>query len=115
MKITLGLKNKIKFQDDFTLIINLNSKFIMFICICINCKFYSTCWINNALLNFPQNYENLRDNIKNFKRIRVNQNSYFYLPIMLEIQLNINHKNNRREPDIIFCDGFVEKPGNWLM
>ena len=34
---------------------------------------------------------------------------------MLEIQLNINHKNNIREPDIIFCDGFVEKPGNWLM
>nr|YP_009550979.1 hypothetical protein Ycf34 [Eustigmatophyceae sp. Ndem 8/9T-3m6.8]QAA11918.1 hypothetical protein Ycf34 [Eustigmatophyceae sp. Ndem 8/9T-3m6.8] len=83
-------------------------------CICINCKFYPTCWINNALLNFPQNYKKLMENIIKFKKVKKENNSQFYIPIMLKIQLNINPKTNMREPDIIFCDGFIERPGNWL-
>lgn len=83
-------------------------------CICINCKFYSTCWINNALINFPRNYINLISNVRNLEKIKLHEQSNIYIPTMLEIQLNVNQKNLGREPDIIFCDGFLEKPGKWL-
>jgi hypothetical protein len=33
---------------------------------------------------------------------------------MLDIQLNVSQKNLGREPDVIFCDSFVETPGKWL-
>ena len=83
-------------------------------CICINCKFYSTCWINKALLNFPKNYAKLIDNIRNLEKLKLNKQYTNYIPIMLEIQLNISQKNLGREPDIIFCDSFIETPGKWL-
>nr|YP_009550558.1 hypothetical protein Ycf34 [Eustigmatophyceae sp. Bat 8/9-7w]QAA11496.1 hypothetical protein Ycf34 [Eustigmatophyceae sp. Bat 8/9-7w] len=83
-------------------------------CICINCSFYSTCWINKALLNFPKNYVNLINNVRNLEKIKLSKLNDTYIPIMLEIQLNVNQKNLVREPDIIFCDSFVEMPGKWL-
>lgn len=83
-------------------------------CICINCKFYSTCWINSALVNFPQNYVNLVNNVRNLEKIKLNKQINTYIPTTLEIQLNVNQKNLGREPDIIFCDSFIEKPGKWL-
>ena len=85
----------------------------MLTCICINCSFYSTCWINNALLNFPTNYQILKNHISDKiieKDFRVK-----YLPIMVQIKLNVNLLDSFREPDIIFCDGFLEKPGKWLV
>lgn len=81
-------------------------------CICINCKFYSTCWINNALANFPRYYEILDKKIRSVKKN--NKIIEIYLPVMLEIQLNVKSKDYRREPDIIFCDAFIEKPGSWI-
>lgn len=83
-------------------------------CICINCKFYSTCWINKALLNFPKNYIKLTNNVRSLKKLKLNKPHAIYIPTMLEIQLNISQKNLGREPDIIFCDSFIEKPGKWL-
>lgn len=83
-------------------------------CICINCKFYSTCWINNALVNFPKNYVNLINNLRNLKKVNLYKQDNTYIPTMLDIQLNVNQKNLGREPDIIFCDSFIEKPGSWL-
>ena len=83
-------------------------------CICINCKFYYTCWINDALTNFPQNYKSLIINIRNLEKAKLYQQTNIYIPTMLEIQLNINQKSLDREPDIIFCDSFIEKPGRWI-
>ena len=83
-------------------------------CICINCKFYSTCWINNALVNFPKNYINLINNVRNLEKVNLYEQDNIYIPTMLEIQLNVNRKNLGREPDVIFCDSFIEKPGRWL-
>jgi len=81
-------------------------------CICINCEFYLSCWINSALKNFPLNYRSLImskiNSKKNVKRILI------YLPTLVIIQLNINSKNYKSEPDIIFCDSFIEQPGNWI-
>lgn len=81
-------------------------------CICINCKFYSTCWINYALINFPRYYQILGEKLRSFEKTP--QTIEIYLPFMLEIQLNINSKNRRREPDIIFCDAFIDEPGYWI-
>lgn len=83
-------------------------------CICINCKFYYTCWINGALTNFPQNYKSLIINVRNLEKVKLYQQTNIYIPTMLKIQLNINQKNLDREPDIIFCDSFIEKPGKWI-
>ena len=83
-------------------------------CICINCKFYSTCWINIALINFPENYLTLINNVRNLEKVKLNKQPSIYIPTMLEIQVNVNQKNLGREPDIIFCDSFIEKPGKWL-
>jgi hypothetical protein len=85
----------------------------MLTCICINCGFYSSCWINNALLNFPINYQILKNNISD--KIRKDNITVKYIPIMLQIRLNVNLSDTFREPDIIFCDGFLEKPGRWLI
>jgi len=82
-------------------------------CICINCEFYLTCWINLALSNFPLNYSTLIESRK-VKSLRLEHNSLIDLPTFLLIQLNINSKNYKAEPDIIFCDSFIEKPGNWI-
>ena len=27
----------------------------------------------------------------------------------------LNSENYKAEPDIIFCDSFIEKPGNWII
>lgn len=83
-------------------------------CICINCKFYYTCWINDALINFPKSYNTLINNFRNFKKVNLPKQIKIYIPTMLEIQLNVNQKTLEREPDIIFCDSFIEKPGKWL-
>lgn len=83
-------------------------------CICINCEFYFTCWINNASANFPMYYKSLT----NFKKIRfigTKYNSLSFLPTFIHIQLNMNSENYKAEPDIIFCDSFIEKPGNWII
>ena len=83
-------------------------------CICINCQFYSSCWINAGLINFPLNYKNLINYIS-YKTKRMDIMSFIYSPVSLEIQLNINSKNYTREADIIYCDAFMEKPGSWLI
>lgn len=84
-------------------------------CICVNCQFYSSCWINDCLMNFPQTYLALINNIVN-PNTTINSNKWLiYLPVTLDIQLNINPINYNREPDIIYCDAFIEKPGSWLI
>ena len=84
-------------------------------CICVNCQFYSNCWINDGLMNFPLNYQTLIDNIVAPNKIKDNKKLLIYLPVTLDIQLNVNSINYSREPDIIYCDAFIEKPGSWLM
>jgi len=83
-------------------------------CICINCKFYLGCWINNSLFNFPINYEILIRSKKKSKLFKQRYNTLTYLPTLLIIQLNINSKVHKIEPDVVFCDAFIEKPGSWI-
>lgn len=83
-------------------------------CICINCEFYLNCWINKALVNFPKYYNELTK-IKKDLLLKPNVNSLLFLPTTLLIQLNINSIHYKSEPDIIFCDSFVEKPGKWII
>ena len=82
------------------------------LCICINCKFYHSCWINFGLINFPLTKKELTTKISNKQYVK-------YLPtnliINLELYVSTTLDINKREPDIIFCDAFVEKPGNWLL
>lgn len=87
----------------------------MFVCICVNCQFYSSCWINDGLINFPKNYLNLINNTVTPNKTKDSNKLLIYLPVSLDIQLNINSINYNREPDIIYCDAFIEKPGRWLM
>jgi len=54
------------------------------------------------------------DNIRNLEKVKLNKLDDNYIPIMLDIQLNVSQKNLGREPDVIFCDSFVETPGKWL-
>jgi len=83
-------------------------------CICINCEFYLSCWINTAFKNFPKSHNKLKQKKKTYKLLQ-KTDFLSYLPAFLYIQLNINKKNYILEPDIIFCDSFMEKPGNWLL
>ena len=80
-------------------------------CICINCKFYHSCWINFGFTNFPSSKNELNIQVKNKKYVK-------YLPtnlvINLELYLSTSSNINKREPDIIFCDAFMEEPGNWI-
>jgi hypothetical protein len=86
-------------------------------CICINCNFYRTCWINKGLLNYPSNYVYFYNNWQNLYELiklgTVNNSTTYVMPL-LHIELNINLQNSNREADIVFCDTFIENPGNWL-
>lgn len=82
-------------------------------CICINCEFYLSCWINKSLFNFPVNYGILIRKKKS-KFFKEGYKSLTYLPTLLIIQLHIHSNVHKIEPDIVFCDAFVEKPGSWI-
>ena len=86
-------------------------------CICINCNFYKSCWINTALLNYPSNYICFYNNWKNIYESSPFKNKKhltIYLIPLLHLELNVNLTNTKREADIIFCDSFIENPGSWL-
>jgi len=83
-------------------------------CICINCEFYLSCWIAKSLENFPKNYRYLTSPSHSTNAFNYNGHDPKYLPTLLLIQLNINSKTYKAEPDIIHCDSFVEQPGNWI-
>nr|YP_009550701.1 hypothetical protein Ycf34 [Eustigmatophyceae sp. Chic 10/23 P-6w]QAA11646.1 hypothetical protein Ycf34 [Eustigmatophyceae sp. Chic 10/23 P-6w] len=82
-------------------------------CICINCEFYLSCWINKSLENFPANYIWLNKWNK-INKCKLEEEDFRYLPTFLRIQLNISPRTYKSEPDIIHCDSFLEQPGNWI-
>jgi hypothetical protein len=84
------------------------------LCICINCEFYLSCWINKSLENFPASYILLNKGSVRTNTLKSKEHSFSYLPAFLLIQLNISSKSYKSEPDIMYCDSFIEQPGNWI-
>jgi hypothetical protein len=84
-------------------------------CICINCKFYKTCWIKKGLRQIPKNF--FRTPL-NFAQDQSQNKTEYYKTlketIALTIQLNRFCYKNTFEFDVIECEGFCENPGNWL-
>lgn len=84
-------------------------------CICINCKFYQSCWIKKGLTQIPKNF--FKTSLILTAR-NLNTQSFFSTTfkesIDLKIQLNKFCSKNKFEFDVIQCEGFCESPGNWL-
>nr|YP_009551121.1 hypothetical protein Ycf34 [Pseudellipsoidion edaphicum]QAA12060.1 hypothetical protein Ycf34 [Pseudellipsoidion edaphicum] len=79
-------------------------------CICVNCKFYKTCWIKNGLNKIDPYLD-----LYLIKRT-VNQNKNVITNTCLELNLLLNLflLNERLELDVIECSAFCESAGTWL-
>jgi hypothetical protein len=75
-------------------------------CICINCEFYRSCWIHSGIYKIP----------KNFLTIPLHLNSKDAISYTLSIKVILNKfmKRQHYEFDVAVCEGFCEKPGNWI-
>lgn len=73
-------------------------------CICINCAFYTKCWIKKGLKKIPKVYTNTYLKIKLQKEKKV----------FLRILLNTFLKKQNYEFDVMECECFCEKPGQWI-
>ena len=82
-------------------------------CICINCDFYKKCWINKGLNKIPKVHTAtfLRLNLNNSSK---NKTKLIQNKLFLKIFLNMFKKRENYEFDVIECEGFCEKPGQWL-
>nr|YP_010478930.1 hypothetical protein Ycf34 [Lietzensia polymorpha]UVI61235.1 hypothetical protein Ycf34 [Lietzensia polymorpha] len=80
-------------------------------CICINCGFYNNCWIKQGIAKMPKNYINiaLDLNVPNPNIVNIKQ------ALSLKINLNNFIFRQKYEFDVIECEGFCEKPGNWIL
>ena len=82
-------------------------------CICINCQFYNTCWIKKGINKIPKNFLELPINLKISKK--KNLKHVYMQTLSLKIFLNNFTTKQKYEFDVIECEGFCEKPGEWLI
>ena len=79
-------------------------------CICINCDYYLTCWMQNGIkILKPTDYK-----IKNFGLTQKK------LPVFIKttnVHLNLHFFTNRyiEEYDVNYCENFCENPGKWIL
>lgn len=82
-------------------------------CICINCDFYRTCWIKKGISKIPKNYVNLPFNFSFYFPLKTR--SFNRQSLSIKIVLNKFTKQQKYEFDVTECEGFCEKPGNWIL
>lgn len=78
------------------------------LCICINCKYYKSCWINLGIKKLKTNKASFK--FFTFKNAKLEFTKSLYINVKLHKFL----KRNEFEFDIFTCDAFLESPGNWL-
>jgi hypothetical protein len=82
-------------------------------CICINCEFYSICWVNKGLNKIPKVFTNT--NLKLDFNTRPKNNYYLtHNSVYIKVFLNVFTKKQEYEFDVVECEGFCEQPGKWL-
>lgn len=81
-------------------------------CICTNCQFYKSCWVQNGIQKIPKHILRLSLSMK----LTDIKNTSFFNQNSLNLKLILNSfiiKQNY-EFDIIECDAFCELPGVWI-
>nr|YP_009550329.1 hypothetical protein Ycf34 [Characiopsis acuta]QAA11351.1 hypothetical protein Ycf34 [Characiopsis acuta] len=82
-------------------------------CICINCQFYNSCWIKKGINKIPKIFLELpvilKTNNKHYSKF------IFSKTLSIKILLNKFIRKQKYEFDVIECEGFCEKPGEWLI
>nr|YP_009550727.1 hypothetical protein Ycf34 [Eustigmatophyceae sp. Mont 10/10-1w]QAA11774.1 hypothetical protein Ycf34 [Eustigmatophyceae sp. Mont 10/10-1w] len=78
-------------------------------CICINCNYYSICWMKKGIRRLKINDQNKIFVIKNDKFI-----NRFKLP-RVNLDLHIFTKKFVEEFDVTNCENFCESPGKWII
>jgi hypothetical protein len=85
-------------------------------CICINCNFYKSCWINKGLHEIPKNFLKTSLNFNKGCVLFIENEPHipFKQSIYLKIILNSFYLKQMFEFDVVECEGFCERPGYWL-
>ena len=78
-------------------------------CICINCEFYKTCWIQNGLQKIDPYFNSYSFTFSSFYQKNL-INSFTEINLLL----NLFIINENYELDVVECSSFCENTGKWL-